>query len=91
MQSGMRRVGSGGLWSETDEGLMSGGWQPGEADIVWHRRETRLRTEDTNFSTALCMSCGQQDPCDSPVRSRICFLSGAGPRGQFFANRYTET
>ncbi len=31
-------------------GLMSGRWKRGMAEILWHRRETRRPTENTNFS-----------------------------------------
>jgi len=29
-------------------GLMSGGWKRSTAEILWHRRETRRQTENTN-------------------------------------------
>jgi len=31
-------------------GLMSGGWKRSMAEILWHRRETRRQTENTNLS-----------------------------------------
>ena len=30
-------------------GLMSGGWKRSTAEILWHRRETRRQTENTNI------------------------------------------
>jgi hypothetical protein len=38
-------------------GLMSGGWKRSTAEILWHRRETRRQTENTNIGLTAISQC----------------------------------
>ena len=75
-------------------GLMSGGWKRSMAEILWHRRETRRQTENTNLclnyratfdSTSVRPNFGEFAKFRSKMTFSICSPVSFCPSDSVFA------